>query len=146
MTTIVLCYPAQPEQVEQIQRAAPAYKIIASDQERIVEDIFSADIYCGHARGGLPWEEIVRQGRLSWIQSSAAGLDHCLHPAVINSEIIVSGSSGLFAPQVAEQTIAILLGLLRRIPLFHWRNKSTTMSAGRLTTCKERPSGFWVAA
>jgi D-3-phosphoglycerate dehydrogenase len=119
MTTIVLCYPVQPEQVEQIQRAAPAYRIISSDQERIAEDIFSADIYCGHARGGLPWEEIVRREKLSWIQSSAAGLDHCLHPAVVNSDIIVSGSSGLFAPQVAEQTLALLLGLLRRIPLFH---------------------------
>lgn len=119
MTTIVLCYPAPPEQVEQIQRAAPAYRIISSDQERIAEDIFSAEIYCGHARGGLPWEEIVQRGRLSWIQSSAAGLDHCLHPAVINSEVIVSGSSGLFAPQVAEQTLALLLALVRRIPLFH---------------------------
>lgn len=119
MTTIVLCYPAQPEQVEQIQRAAPAFRIISSDQERIAKDIFSADIYCGHARGGLPWEAIVRNGKLSWIQSSAAGLDHCLHPAVVNSDIIVSGSSGLFAPQVAEQTLALLLALLRRIPLFH---------------------------
>lgn len=146
MTTIVLCYPAQPEQVEQIQRAAPAYKIIASDQERIVEDIFSADIYCGHARGGLPWEEIVRQGRLSWIQSSAAGLDHCLHPAVINSEIIVSGSSGLFAPQVAEQTIAILLGLLRRIPLFHSAQQKHHYERRPTDDLQGKTMGFWVAA
>lgn len=119
MPTIVLCYPTTPEQLEAVEQAAPGFRIIPSDQERIREDIFAADIFCGHARRGLPWQEIVRAGKLQWIQSSAAGLDHCLHPAVIDSPMIVSGASGLFANQVAEQTLALLLGLLRRIPLFY---------------------------
>lgn len=119
MPTIVLCYPTTPRQLSALEQAAPGFRLIASDQERIREDIFAADIFCGHARGGLPWAEIVRQGKLQWIQSSAAGLDHCLSPEVVQSNIIVSGASGLFANQVAEQTLALLLGLLRRIPLFH---------------------------
>lgn len=119
MPTIVLCYPANSEQIDAIQQTAPGYRIIASDQERIRNDIFDADIFCGHARGGLPWEQVVRQGKLSWIQSSAAGLDHCLHPSVVESNIIVSGASGLFATQVAEQTLALLFGLLRRLPFFY---------------------------
>jgi D-3-phosphoglycerate dehydrogenase len=60
----------------------------------------------------------VRRGRLRWIQSSAAGLDHCLTPEVVASNIVVSGASGLFADQVAEQTLALLLGLLRGLPTF----------------------------
>ena len=56
--------------------------------------------------------------KLRWIQSSAAGLDHCLVPGVIDSDILVSSASGLFAPQVAEQTFAMLFGLLRKLPLF----------------------------
>jgi D-3-phosphoglycerate dehydrogenase len=55
---------------------------------------------------------------LRWIQSSAAGLDHCLTPEVVSSNIVVSGASGLFANQVAEQTLALLLGLLRSLPTF----------------------------
>jgi phosphoglycerate dehydrogenase-like enzyme len=62
---------------------------------------------------------VVRQGRLKFIQSSAAGLDHCLAPSVIESPIVVCSASGLFADQVAEQTLALLLGLLRRIPVFY---------------------------
>lgn len=119
MPTIVLCYPTTPNQIAALEQAAPGYRLIASDQDKIRSDIFAADIFCGHARGGLPWAEVVRQGRLQWIQSSAAGLDHCLSPDVVRSSIIVSGSSGLFANQVAEQTLALLLGLLRRIPLFY---------------------------
>jgi D-3-phosphoglycerate dehydrogenase len=55
---------------------------------------------------------------LKWIQSSAAGLDHCLVPEVIASDIQVTSASGLFADQVAEQTLALLLGLLRGLPTF----------------------------
>ena len=60
----------------------------------------------------------MRQGRLQWIHSSAAGLDHCLVPAVIDSPIVVSSSSGLFADQVAEQTLCLLLAQLRNLPTF----------------------------
>jgi D-3-phosphoglycerate dehydrogenase len=66
----------------------------------------------------VPWPEVVAQGRLRWIQSSAAGLDHCLTPEVIASSIPVTSASGLFADQVAEQTLALLLGLLRGLPTF----------------------------
>jgi D-3-phosphoglycerate dehydrogenase len=61
---------------------------------------------------------VLDAGKLRWIQSSAAGLDHCLVPGVIKSDILVSSAAGLFAPQVAEQTFALLFGLLRRLPLF----------------------------
>lgn len=115
---IVLCYPVEAKHLAQIAAAAPGHEIIDAGQERIAEEILSADIFCGHAKVPVPWGEVVRRGRLKWIQSSAAGLDHCLTPEVIASEIQVSSASGLFADQVAEQTLALLLGLLRGLPTF----------------------------
>jgi D-3-phosphoglycerate dehydrogenase len=56
---------------------------------------------------------------LKFIQSSAAGLDHCLAPSIIESPVVVCSASGLFADQVAEQTLALLLGLLRGLPIFY---------------------------
>jgi D-3-phosphoglycerate dehydrogenase len=118
MEKIVLCYPATPQHVEQIQLAAPGSSISLSNQNQIRSDIDEATIFCGHARGGLNWNQVIELGRLKWIQSSAAGLDHCLHPPVINSNVVVSGASVLFADQVAEQTLALLLALIRKIPSF----------------------------
>ena len=66
----------------------------------------------------MPWDEVVRQGRLRWIQSSAAGLDHCLVPRVVESDIIVTSASGVLANQVADHTMALLAGLLRSLPTF----------------------------
>ena len=115
---IVLCYPIEPRHLEQIRAAAPGHEVIDAGQERIATELLEADIFCGHAKVPVPWPEVVQRGRLKWIQSSAAGLDHCLTPEVIASEIIVTSASGLFANQVAEQTLALLLGLLRGLPIY----------------------------
>ena len=116
---IVLCYPAEAKHLAQIRAAAPGHEVIDPGQENILSEIFEADIFCGHAKVvPVPWEEVVRRGRLKWIQSSAAGLDHCLVPAVIESNVQVTSASGLFANQVAEQTLGLLLGLLRSLPVF----------------------------
>lgn len=115
---IALCYPIERQHFEQIQAAAPGCEIVDAGQERIAEELLQADIFCGHAKVPVDWPRVVSQGRLRWIQSSAAGLDHCLVPEVIDSNIVVSSASGLFADQVAEQTLALLLGLLRSLPTF----------------------------
>lgn len=115
---IVLCYPVEQRHIDQIQAAAPDAEIVNAGQERIDELLPTADLFIGHAKVPVDWDRVLAAGRLQWIQSSAAGLDHCLVPGVIDSEIVVSSASGLFAPQVAEQTFALLMGLLRGLPRF----------------------------
>lgn len=115
---IVLCYPIERRHFEQFVATAPGHEFIDAGQERIATELLDADIFMGHAKVPVPWDEVIARGRLKWIQSSAAGLDHCLVPSVIASEIPVTSASGLFADQVAEQTFALLLGLLRGLPTF----------------------------
>jgi D-3-phosphoglycerate dehydrogenase len=115
---IVLCYPVEPRHCEQIAAAAPGAEVVDAGQERIARELFSADIYCGHAKVPVDWDGVVRQGRLKWIQSSAAGMDHCLVPSVIESEIVVTSASGVLADQVAEHTIALVTGWCRSLPTF----------------------------
>lgn len=115
---IVICYPVEPKHLAQIQAAAPDAEIVDAGQERVDELLPTADIFIGHAKVPVDWDRVLRAGKLRWIQSSAAGLDHCLVPGVIDSDILVCSASGLFAPQVAEQTFALLFGLLRQLPLF----------------------------
>ncbi|MEM7784630.1 MAG: D-2-hydroxyacid dehydrogenase [Planctomycetota bacterium] len=116
---IVTCFPLADSQIQRIvHEFGNRFEIVVSDQDRIADDIFEAHIFCGHAKVPVDWPAVVQQGRLQWIQSSAAGLDHCLHPSVIESQILVSGCSGLFSRQVAEQSMALLMGLMRRMPVF----------------------------
>ncbi|MGI8979206.1 MAG: D-2-hydroxyacid dehydrogenase [Pirellulaceae bacterium] len=116
---IALCYSLESRHYDQVvAECPPGTEVIDAGQERIAAELLTVDIFCGHAKVPVPWPEVVRGGRLKWIQSSAAGLDHCLVPEVIASDILVTSASGLFADQVAEQTLALLLGLLRSLPTF----------------------------
>jgi phosphoglycerate dehydrogenase-like enzyme len=115
---IVLCYPVEPRHVAAIRAAAPQAEVIDAGQERVAAELPAADIYCGHAKVPVPWNEIVAGGRLRWIQSSAAGLDHCLVPAVIESDITVTSASGVLADQVAEHAVGLAIACTRRLPLF----------------------------
>jgi phosphoglycerate dehydrogenase-like enzyme len=115
---LVLCYPAEPRHLEQIAQAAPEYDVIDAGQEYVARELLDADLYCGHAKVPVDWDGVVRQGRLRWIQSSAAGMDHCLVPSVIESDIVVTSASGVLADQVAEHTIALVTAWLRSLPTF----------------------------
>jgi phosphoglycerate dehydrogenase-like enzyme len=115
---IVLCYITKPAHLKEIAAAAPEAEIVDASQDRIAKEIFAADIFCGHAKVPIDWDGVVRQGRLRWIQSSAAGMDHCLVPSVIQSDIVVTSASGALADQVAEHTIALMTAWTRSLPTF----------------------------
>ena len=115
---IVLCYPIEPKHLAQIAAVAPEAEILDAGQERIAQELFAADVFCGHAKVPVDWDGIVRQGRLRWIQSSAAGMDHCLVPSVVASDIAVTSASGVLADQVAEHAITLIAAWCRSLPAF----------------------------
>ncbi len=115
---IVLCYPVEAKHLQQIAAVVPEAELVDAGQERIAAEILRADIFCGHAKVPVDWDAVVRQGRLQWIQSSAAGMDHCLLPSVIESPIAVTSASGVLADQVAEHAIALLTGWCRSLRVY----------------------------
>lgn len=115
---IVLCFPNEERHRRAIAAAAPWAEVIDAPQERIAQELLEADIFCGHAKVPVDWEAVVKRGRLKWIQSSAAGMDHCLVPPVIRSDIVVTSASGVLADQVAEHTLALITAWLRSLPTF----------------------------
>jgi phosphoglycerate dehydrogenase-like enzyme len=114
----VLCYPVEAKHIARIAAVSPDAEIVDAGQEKVAVELLEADIFCGHAKVPVPWDDVVRQGRLKWIQSSAAGMDHCLVPSVIGSDITVTSASGVLADQVADHTVALLTALLRSLPTF----------------------------
>lgn len=115
---IVLCYPVESKHIQRIAAVMPEAEIVDAGQEKIADELFHADIFCGHAKVPVDWDGVVQKGRLQWIQSSAAGMDHCLVPSVIRSDILVTSASGVLADQVGEHTIALVTGWCRSLPVF----------------------------
>ncbi|MFO0898695.1 MAG: D-2-hydroxyacid dehydrogenase [Pirellulales bacterium] len=120
---IVLCYPIEPCHLEQIRAAAPGARVIDAGQERVAAEILDADVFCGHPKVPVDWHTVASQGRLRWIQSSAAGLDHLLVPEIIASDVVVTSASGVLADQVTEHAVALITSWLRRLPTFYEAQK-----------------------
>ncbi len=68
--------------------------------------------------GECSQEVLQRLPNLRWIQSSSAGMDSFLTPALRDSDIVVTNAAGLYGPSVADQGFALLLGLVRGIHHF----------------------------
>ncbi len=123
MAPIVLCYPTEPRHRDQIahalKNAGVNADLIDAGQDGVADALLQGpEIFCGHAKVPVDWERVAAQGTLRWIQSSAAGLDHCLTPPVVSSDIVVTSASGVLSNQVAEHTVALLTALLRSFPVF----------------------------
>jgi serine/threonine-protein kinase len=129
MSNLVVCFketPVEDELVDQIRTAWQDVNIINVGQRDIAASLLDADYFCGHAKVPVDWDTIVKQGRLKWIQSSAAGMDWCLVPSVIESEITITTASGVLADQVAEHTLSLILGWIRNLPTFFREHDNQT--------------------
>ncbi|MCL2305144.1 MAG: hypothetical protein FWC43_07355 [Planctomycetaceae bacterium] len=118
---LVVCYkegPVDEYLVEEIRAVWPEVRLINVGQKEIADALLEADYFCGHAKVPVDWDKIVRQNRLRWIQSSAAGMDWCLVPSVIESEIEITTASGALSDQVAEHALALILASRRNLPAF----------------------------
>lgn len=132
MHNLVVCFkekPIEPRLIERIRSAWSDVNIVNVGQDEIADALLDADYFCGHAKVPVDWDRIVAQGRLQWIQSSAAGMDWCLVPSVIGSSIHITTASGVLADQVAEHTSALILAWMRNLPTF-FKEQSVPSSEG----------------
>ena len=118
---LVVCFKEKPVEeplIDRMRMAWPKVEIINVGQKDIAAALLDADFFCGHAKVPVDWDAVARKGRLQWIQSSAAGMDWCLVPSVIESDIVISTASGVLADQVAEHTMALILAWMRNLTTF----------------------------
>jgi serine/threonine-protein kinase len=120
MSKLVVCFkdtPVEDALIERIHAAWSDVEIVNVGQKDVAAALLDADFFCGHAKVPVDWQKIVHNKRLQWIQSSAAGMDWCLTPAVIDSDIALTTASGVLADQVAEHALALILAWMRSLPV-----------------------------
>jgi phosphoglycerate dehydrogenase-like enzyme len=61
-------------------------------------------------------DQLAVANLLRWIHSPAAAVHLLMIPQIINSDIIVTNSSRVHAPTVAEHAMSLIMSLARRIP------------------------------
>ena len=81
--------------------------------DRVPEEIADTDVFIGWS---LRPEQFVAARKLRWIHSPAAAVHQLMYPELIQSSVVITNSTAIHGPVVAEHAITVLLALAKRLP------------------------------
>lgn len=74
-----------------------------------IEAIAGAEIYLGYGFPRALFEAAIASGpTLRWVHSGSAGIGGALHPAMVESDILLTNSAGIHAEPMADTVIAMI--------------------------------------
>ena len=87
--------------------------VVARDDETVSQQIEECEILVSWT---LKPEQFARCRKLRWIHSPAAGVRQLFVPGLAESDVLVTNASTVHAIPVAEQAVALLFALARKLP------------------------------
>lgn len=101
-----------------LRAALPAVQFISVDEAgRAATDLSDAAIFLRWWSPKQTSERVFEQAKgLKWMHTPSAGLDQVLFPALVESEVILTNSSGVHAIPIAEWVITYILLAAKRVP------------------------------
>jgi D-2-hydroxyacid dehydrogenase (NADP+) len=102
-----------PIAAQQLQAEFPTTKVVltrAPEQRR--EELADTDVLFAVRFGP---EDFKAAKRLKWLHLSSAGATHVLFPEMIESDVIVTNSRGLYGIPIAEHVLGMMIMLARKL-------------------------------
>jgi len=99
---------------ERLQQDFPGHQFVQlQNYDRVPQEITDTDVFIGWS---LRPEQFVAAKKLRWIHSPAAAVHQLMFPELIHSSVLLTNSTGIHGPVVAEHAIAVLLAMAKRLP------------------------------
>ena len=83
------------------------------DYKTLTVEIRDAEVFVGWS---LRAEQVAAAKQLRWVHSTAAAIHQLLSPELVASQIVLTNSTQVHGPVVAEHALALILALAKRIP------------------------------
>ena len=111
--SVVVSLPAPDDYVEGLRRDFPDITFTRVEPDDLADAMRDADAVLAWR---VPEEGIQHAPSLKWIHRGAAGVEDLITPTLRDSDIILTNSSGVHAPNIAEHVMACMLAFARRLP------------------------------
>src|SRR5437899_2182451 len=109
---LVIHPPVEPERLERIRAAAGDMTVVnATDEAEARRAITDADAFFGKITPPL----LAGAGRLRWVQTPTASLEHYLFPELAAHPCVLTNMRGLFSDVIADQVFGYLLCFARNL-------------------------------
>jgi phosphoglycerate dehydrogenase-like enzyme len=105
---------APPWFAERLRREFPDLQVDQlNSYENVEQHLVDIEILFGIS---LRPEQFLAAKKLRWIHSQAAAVHQFMFPELVNSDVILTNARDVHGPVVAEQVIAMIFALAKRIP------------------------------
>lgn len=102
---------------DEVRREAAGHNVqIVPPGGNLREAMADAHVFFPLSGASLSPELIQAARNLKWLHLASAGVEHALFPELVNSQIVVTNSAGVYAVPIAEHTLAMMLALSRGLP------------------------------
>jgi len=99
---------------ERLRKEFPQLEVVhLSSYDDLESDLRDAEIVIAWS---LRPEQFKIANKLRWIHSPAAAVHQLIFPELVNSDVILTNSSQVHGPVVAEHVIALLFALAKKLP------------------------------
>ncbi len=99
---------------ERLQQEFPQHQFMQlQNDDRVPEEIGDTDVFIGWS---LRPQQFLAAKKLRWIHSPAAAVHQLMYPELIQSNVVLTNSTGIHGPVVAEHAMAVLLAMAKRLP------------------------------
>ena len=86
----------------------------ATDEESVLDAVRDAEVIFGRFNK----EMLLTSKKLRWVQVPSAGVDRYLYPEFLDSQVILTSSSGVHRMPISEMIFAMMLALAKRLHRF----------------------------
>jgi phosphoglycerate dehydrogenase-like enzyme len=93
---------------EKVRGISPAVELkFCSSESEFRSEIEDAQAIYGH----FTRDDLKAAKQLRWIQYTAAGVEHILHPELVDSPIVLTNMQRVYAPCISESAMGLMLSL-----------------------------------
>ena len=115
------------EEVEGLKAVAEGVEVVMAEREDALREIVDSDIYFGRISQPL----FVAAKKLRWVQVFGAGVESCMFPELIQSDVILTNTSGAFNNVMADHAFGLILAISRGIAYFVKSQAQKVWARGR---------------
>ncbi|MCP5096521.1 MAG: D-2-hydroxyacid dehydrogenase [Chloroflexi bacterium] len=115
MTRVLLTHPFPERLLEKIRAVAPQIALeLATFPNNQWPDNFSCDAEVLYTANAIP--DPILAPNLKWVQAHSAGVDNLVDTPFWHSDILLTSTSGIHAPIMAQYVFAQMLSWTNRVP------------------------------
>jgi phosphoglycerate dehydrogenase-like enzyme len=130
-------WQAPPWFIERLKSQFPQLLFVeVKDYMGLPVQLKDADVFVGWS---LRPEQLTLAPKLLWIHSPAAAVHQLMFPLLIKSKIMVTNSSEVHGPVVAEHVMALILAMARRLEMAFWYQQQKVWGQEKIWSERPRP-------